>query len=99
MLLGDIRDDLYIIVEKWILCTWYVVWWQDVHIDLSLLTHWGLDNGRHFADAIYKCIFLNEDAWIQIKISLKFVLKGPINNIPASVQIMVWHRPGAKPLS
>ena len=34
-----------------------------------------------------------------IKISLKFVPKGPINNIPASVQIMAWHRPGDKPLS
>ena len=36
-------------------------------------------NGRHFADDIFKCIF----------ISLKFVPKGPINNIPALVQIMV----------
>ena len=31
--------------------------------------------------------------------SLKFVPKGPINNIPSLVQIMVWHRPEAKPLS
>ena len=29
----------------------------------------------------------------------KFVPKGPINNIPASVQIMAWRRPGDKPLS
>ena len=28
-----------------------------------------------------------------IKISLKFVPKGPINNIPALVQIMAWRRP------
>ena len=41
-------------------------------------------NGHHFAD-IFKCIFLNENALIQIKISLKFVPKGPINNIPALV--------------
>ena len=39
-------------------------------------------NGRHFADDIYKCIFLNENVWISIKISLKFVLRGSINNIP-----------------
>ena len=26
--------------------------------------------------------------------SLKFVPKGPINNIPALVQIMAWRRPG-----
>ena len=43
--------------------------------------------------------FVNENVWIPIKISLKFVPKGPINNIPALVQIMVWYRPGNKPLS
>ena len=56
-------------------------------------------NGRHFADDIFKCIFLNENVWISIKISLKFVPKGPINNIPALVQIMAWRRPGDKSLS
>ena len=49
--------------------------------------------------AIFKCIFLNESIWISIEISLKFVPKSPINNIPAWVQIMAWHRPGDKPLS
>ena len=56
-------------------------------------------NGRHFADDIFKCIFLNENIWIPIKISLKFVPKGPINNIPALVQIMAWPCLGDKPLS
>ena len=56
-------------------------------------------NGRHFPDDIFKCIFLNENIWILIKISLKFVPKGPINNIPAMVQIMAWRRLGDKPLS
>ena len=42
-------------------------------------------NGRHFADAILKCIFLNENVWIPIEISLKFVPKIPIDNIPALV--------------
>ena len=56
-------------------------------------------NGRHFADDIFKYIFLNENAWITIKISLKFVPKGPINNILALIQIMAWHRPGDQPLS
>ena len=57
------------------------------------------NNGRHFADEIFKCIFLNENVWIPIKISLKFVSKGPINYILALVQIMAWRRPGDKPLS
>ena len=37
-------------------------------------------NGRHFADNIFKCIFLNEKIWILCKISLKIVPKGPIDN-------------------
>ena len=56
-------------------------------------------NGRHFADDIFNFIFLNENIWIPIKISLKFVPNDPINNIPALVQIMAWRRPGDKPLS
>ena len=56
-------------------------------------------NGRRFADDTFKRIFLNENVRISIKISLKFVPKGPINNIPALVQIMAWRRIGDKPLS
>ena len=56
-------------------------------------------NGRHIAYNIFKCILLNENFWIPIKISLKFVPQGPINNIPALVKIMAWRRPGDKPLS
>ena len=56
-------------------------------------------NGRHFADDLFKSIFLNENVWISIKISLNFVSKGPINNIQALVQIMAWRRIGDKPLS
>ena len=48
---------------------------------------------------IFQCIFLNENLWISIKISLKFVPKGLINTIPALFQIMAWHRSGDKPLS
>ena len=40
-------------------------------------------NGRHFADDIFKRMFLNENIWIPIEISLKFVPKGSIDNIPA----------------
>ena len=56
-------------------------------------------NGRHFADDMFKCIFLNENIWIPIEISVKFVSKGSINNNPALFQIMAWRRPGDKPLS
>ena len=56
-------------------------------------------NGRHFPDDIFKWIFLNENVWISINISMKFVPRGPINNILTLVQIMAWRRPGDKPLS
>ena len=56
-------------------------------------------NGCHFPDDIFKCIFLNENLWISIKISVQFVLKDLINDIPALVQIMAWRWPGDKPLS
>ena len=56
-------------------------------------------NGHHFADDTFKCIFLNESVPILFKISLKFVPLGPVNNIPVLVQLMAWRRPGDKPLS
>ena len=64
-------------------------------------------NEQHFADDIFKCLFLNEDVWISIEISLKFVAKGPINNItgiysiasdnglaPTKRQAIVWTNAG-----
>ena len=70
-------------------------WWSE-----GLINAWRpRQNGRHFPDDIFKCIFLNENIWILIDMSLKFFPKGPINNIPALVQIMAWRRPGDKPLS
>ena len=56
-------------------------------------------NGRHFADDTFKRIFLKENVRISIKISLKFVRKSPIDNIPALFQIMAWRQPGDTPLS
>ena len=56
-------------------------------------------NRRHFADDIFKCILENENGWMSPRISLKFVPKVRINNIPALVQIMAWRRPGDKPSS
>ena len=57
-------------------------------------------NGRHVADDMFKYIFLNENVWIPIKMSLKFVAKGLVDSILALVQIITWRRrPGDKPLS
>ena len=56
-------------------------------------------NGRYNTDDIFKYIFLNENVWFPTENSLKFVPKGPINNIQALVLIMACRRPGNKPLS
>ena len=55
--------------------------------------------GRHFADDIFKCIFLNENIFLILNIiSLKYVPYGLINNRAALVQIMTWGPTGDKPL-
>ena len=56
-------------------------------------------NGHRFADHTFKRISLNENVIFSITIPLKFVPKGPINNIPALVQIMDWRRIGDMSLS
>ena len=52
-----------------------------------------------FWQATFLDTFFNGNIWISIEISLKFVPKGQISNIPALVQIMAWRRPGDKPFS
>ena len=64
------------------------------HKHIEAETTWPLFHRRHF-----QTYFLNENVRISIKISLKFVPKGPVNSIPTLVQIMTWRWPGAKPLS
>ena len=78
-----ITTNVSINVIKW-------PWWS-----AFLNTLRSRQDGRCFPDDSFKCIFLNENAWISIKISLKFVRK----SFPALVQIIAWCRPGDKPLS
>ena len=78
-------------------------WLQAIHLNYDPTRHVNTlrrrQNGRHFPDDIFKWIFLNENVIILSKISLKFVPRAAINNVPALVQIMVWCRTGDKPLS
>ena len=61
------------------------------------LTHWGRDK----MDPVSQTTLSNAFYWMTmtIRISLKFVSKSPIYNIPTLVQIMAWRRPDDKPLS
>ena len=66
----------------------------------NLLTHWDWDKMA----SIGQTTFLNAFSYMKMyKFQLRFhwnlFPKGPINNITALVQIMVWRRPGDKPLS
>ena len=83
---------------KWLAsCRWHI---QKYMYFLELInTLSPRPNGPHFPEDIFKCTFLNDNVWILNKISLKFVPKGQINNIPALVQTMAWHQPGDKTLS
>ena len=66
----------------------------------DLLTHWGRNKmAAIFQTTFFKWIFLNKNVWISINMSLEFVPRGPINNVPTLVQVMAWRRPGDKPLS
>ena len=64
---------------------------EDLHVRITVspwrfLTHLPLDKmAAVLADNIFKCMFLNENFYILIKIPLKFVPKGPIDNNPALV--------------
>ena len=48
--------------------------------------------GDHFADDIFKCIFVKEKYDILIWGSLKLVPEGHIDNKSALVQVMVWYQ-------
>ena len=71
---------------------------SSVWIDIDLIDktiHWGRYKMVAICRRPFEIYLMNENIWI----SLKFVSKGPINNIPISVQKMAWRRLGDKPLS
>ena len=73
-------------------------WLSDTHplVDPYFNTLRPRQHGHHFPDDIFKRNFVNENVWILIQFSLNIVPDGPINNIPALVQIMAWRRLGDK---
>ena len=90
-----VHDDVTVMIE----CCFGIISTRWTKFTVKFNTLRPRQNGRRFADDTFKCIFLNENVRISLKISLKFVPKGPINNNPALVQIIAWRRSGDKPLS
>ena len=78
-------------IQLALVTSWWTTGWLEIE---KLCWHWHIfqheifnssppgQNGRYFADYIFRCIFLNETFCILIKISFTFVPKGPINNNP-----------------
>ena len=56
-------------------------------------------NGCHFTDYIFKCIFINAKFFILLTIPLKIVPRGLIDNKSALVQAMACHWTDDNPLS
>ena len=90
-LILNLRADSRFAPSQWettLLCN-DVSHWLGTNLESALnlyLTHFPLDKvAVHFTDNIFKCIFLNEKVQILIKISWKFVPKGPIDNNQALV--------------
>ena len=75
------KDSLYIALKGEV---WGFIAWCTDSMELNTLRP--RQNGRHFADNIFRCIFLNVNVWILIIISLKCVPNGPINITPALVR-------------
>ena len=50
-----------------------------IHILVQINSYSPGQNGLHFADDIYKCIFVNENFYILLQITLMFVPKGAID--------------------
>ena len=88
------RRFLLAMNPKTIWSTWQISWIYLEHVQrygvsrdvvIYFITFKPKQNVRHFADDIFKCIFLNENIWNSINISLNFVHQGQINNILALV--------------
>ena len=86
-----LRNDIYIYIYH-ILGSKLTSQTRHVRINLSSPGQ----NGRHFADDIFICIFLNEKFCILIRMSPKLIPKGPIDNKWALVRVMAWRRIGNK---
>ena len=71
-------------------------WFKKIFVNINTLRP--TQNDRCFADEVLEYNLLKGHVWISPKISLKFVPKGQMNNIPALVHVMPWHQSGDRPL-
>ena len=103
--IDDLAKSSLKLGHGYVIMSYCFAWTSLLIIALASVMNWLIfntlrtkQNGWHFPDDIFICIFLNENVWISLKISLNVVPKVLIDNIPSLVQIMAWRRPGDKPL-
>ena len=95
------NNDMVLFMKIWCKATASFDWLFFLPQIMSF-THWGRDK---MAAVTSQTTFSNEFSWMKMyEYRLRFhwslfLMQGPINNIPALVQIMAWRRPGDKPLS
>ena len=96
--MGDLLFQMWAggVASDYMQSGWWIVMCSGCWIWSNILPLRPTQNCRNFPDDNFKCIFLNENIWILIRISLKFVSEALIDNKLALVQIMAWCRPGDK---
>ena len=93
-----VRKPCMLCPDEWTLSTCKYLCSSPVFCRNGFLANFVTQNGCHFP-GIFKLIFSCENCCILIQISLRFVDKDLINNMPSLVRIMVWHWTGDEPLS
>ena len=72
----------------------HYVLWRTINFGIETYkrsTHWGREQIDAMSQTTFSnAFFENGNEWILLRISLRFVSKGPINNIPSLVQTMAW---------
>ena len=60
---------------------WWGWWFETLSCSLWRHSNGSRQNCHNLVEYIFKCIYLNENVWISLTISLKSVLKAPINTL------------------
>ena len=76
------RNRCYVFILFELIPPFYLIPCRDYRCHITHAPPPG-QNDRHFADDMFRCIFGNDEFCILIKISLKFLPKGLIDNNPA----------------
>ena len=73
--------------------------WSCDHTPANPLTLWGQNKmAANFTNDIFKCIAINANMWISVKVSLNFAPQDPIDNNLVLAHAVSWCQKDPKPL-